>query len=148
MLHDRYIVDYHFGLTCEGEYPANLVKTSLWKRNLLSSQERPVIRSDNGPQFISNVFEAICQSYATEHERIPPKIPNKIAHIELFHSILERERLTRHEFKNYQQAYQVVTEFIQFYNKHRIHGSLLDLSPEEFNQQVSLGQITGVVIKV
>ena len=145
---DRCIVDYHLGLSCEGKYAAKLVKTSLWKRNLLSSQERPVIRSDNGPQFISNVFEATCQSYATEHERIPPKTPNKNAHIESFHAILERERLTRYEFESFSEAYQVVREFIQFYNKRRIHGSLRDLSPEEFNQQVALGQITGVVIKV
>ena len=133
---DRCVVDFHFGLTCEGVYAANLVKTSLWKRDLLSSQERPVIRSDNGPQFISNVFEATCQSCAIEHERIPPKTPNKNAHIESFHAILERERLTKYEFKSFSLKYSVVTEFIQFYNKRRIHGSLRDLSLEEFNQPI------------
>ena len=147
-VYDRSIINYHLGLTCEGNHAANLLKVSLWKRKLLSDQARPVIRSDNGPQFISNVFETACIDYETEHERIPPKTPNKIAHIESFHSILEKERLARCELRSYQEAYQVVTEFIQFYNKRRIHSSLQDLSPEEFNQQVALGQITGGVIKV
>lgn len=50
---------------------------------------RPVIRSDNGPQFISHRFEEACESFGMIHERIPPKTPNKNAHIESFHSILE-----------------------------------------------------------
>jgi putative transposase len=145
---DRAIIDYHIGLNCEGKHAASLIERCLWRRKLLSKQERPVIRTDNGPQFISNVFEEACENYNTEHERIPPKTPNKNAHIESFHAILERECLIRYEFKSYQEAYQVTTEFIQFYNKRRIHGSLKDLSPEVFSQRVAAGNITGIVVRV
>jgi len=145
---DRAIIDYHIGLSCEGKHAASLIQRSLWRRKLLAKQERPVIRTDNGPQFISNAFEEACQSYNTEHERIPPKTPNKNAHIESFHAILERERLVRYEFTSYQEAYQVVTEFIQFYNKRRIHGSLKDLPPEVFSQQVVAGNISNIIVKV
>lgn len=124
---DRTIIDYHIGLSCEGKHGASLIQRCMWRRKLLSKQERPVIRTDNGPQFISNVFEEACESCNNEHERIPLKTPNKNAHIESFHAILERERLTRYEFRSYQEAYQVIAEFIQFYNKRRIHGSIKDL---------------------
>lgn len=145
---DRTIIDYHIGLSCEGKHAASLVQRCLWKRKLLAKEQRPVIRTDNGPQFISNAFEEACESNNVEHERIPPKTPNKNAHIESFHAIIERERLSKYEFADYQEAYQVVSDFIDFYNKRRMHGSLNDLSPLEFSQQVAAGDISGVIIKV
>jgi len=65
----------------------------------------PIIRTDNGPQFISYAFEQACAALKLEHERIPPKTPNKNAHIESFHSILENECLSKQEFMIYQEAY-------------------------------------------
>ncbi|MFZ7101934.1 MAG: transposase [Peptococcaceae bacterium] len=59
---DRAIIDYHIGLTCEGKHAASLIQRSLWRRKLLAKQERPVIRIDNGPQFISNAFAEACQN--------------------------------------------------------------------------------------
>ncbi|MEW6064898.1 hypothetical protein P378_16250 [Desulforamulus profundi] len=50
----------------------------LLKRQLYESEEFPVIRSDNGPQFISNLFEGTCVELNIEHERIPFKTPNDI----------------------------------------------------------------------
>lgn len=145
---DKAIIDYHIGLNCEGKHAASLVQRSLWRRKLLTKEQRPVIRTDNGPQFISNAFEETCESNNIEHERIPPKTPNKNAHIESFHAILERERLSKYEFASYQEAYHVVTDFIDFYNKRRMHGSLNDLSPLEFSQQVAAGHILDIIIKV
>ncbi|WP_162241875.1 integrase core domain-containing protein [Paenibacillus sp. Leaf72] len=49
------------------------------------------LRTDIGPQFISKAFHAYCEQAGVEHERIPPRTPNKNAFIESFHSILERE---------------------------------------------------------
>ncbi|MBM7855783.1 hypothetical protein JOC37_002198 [Desulfohalotomaculum tongense] len=39
------------------------------------------------------------------------------AHIEAFHSILEDECFTKHQFQPYFEAYKAVTEFIKFYNE-------------------------------
>ncbi|AQS58432.1 transposase [Desulforamulus ferrireducens] len=147
-IYDRILIDYHIGLSCEGKHAAQLIQRALWKRKLLDKEQRPVIRTDNGPQFISHVFEDACETYKIEHERIPPKTPNKNAHIESFHSILERECFSRHEFRSYQEAYKKVREFMEFYNQSRIHGSLYDLSPFEFNQQMTAGEIKPFVVKV
>ncbi|MBO2943758.1 integrase core domain-containing protein [Paenibacillus sp. F411] len=79
---------------------------------------------------------------------MPPKTPNKNAHIESFHAILESECYQRHEFENYQQAYEIVSHFIHNYNHKRIHGSLHDLSPYEYRDAIQQGMVEPKVIKV
>jgi putative transposase len=147
-VYDRMIIDYHIGLSCEGRHAAQLVQRGLWKRKLFTQEVRPTIRTDNGPQFVSHVFEDACETLEAEHERIPPSTPNKNAHIESFHSVLQRESLGKNEFMTYQEAYKTVTDYIQFYNQRRIHGSLYDLAPVEFIQQLADHQIQSIVVKV
>ncbi|WP_415841421.1 transposase, partial [Paenibacillus alkaliterrae] len=108
----------------------------------------PVIRSDNGPQFISHRFEEACTEFGMVHERIPPKTPNKNAHIESYHAIVELECYQRHEFESYQQAYEIVSQFIQDYNRIRIHGSIYDLSPYEYMEAVKQGVVKPKQVKV
>jgi len=147
-VYDRGIVDYHIGLSCEGQHAAQILQRALWKRRLFDSGTRPVIRTDNGPQFISHVFEEGCEKLSVTHERIPPKTPNKNAHIESFHSQLESDRLSAAEFESYQEGYAVVTEYISFYNQRRIHGSLYDLAPEQFIRAIADNEVKPFVVKV
>lgn len=135
-VYDRAIVDYHIGLSCEGQHAAQILQCALWKRQLFQSDNRPVIRTDNGPQFISHAFEEGCERLGVMHERIPPKTPNKNAHIESFHSQLESDRLSAVEFEKYQAGYAVVTEYISFYNQRRIHGSLYDLAQKSRGRSI------------
>jgi|LFRM01.1.fsa_nt_gb putative transposase len=60
------------------------------------------------------------------------------AHVEAFHSILEKECYGVHEFTSVRDAYAKVDDFSCFYNDRRKHGSLGYKSPLEFysmNQQ-------------
>ena len=145
---DRAVVTYHIGLTCEAKHLVQIMQEALMKRQLFDKAEKPVIRSDNGPQFISNLFEDACKKFVMIHERIPPKTPNKNAHIESYHSIVETECYQRHEFESYPQAYEIVSQFIQDYNHIRIHGSIYDLSPYEYMEAVKLGIVKPKQIKV
>ena len=134
-VYDRSIIDYHIGLSCSGQDVKQILQRALFKRQQFDKQEKPVIRSDNGPQFISHAFEQGCQEFEVEHERIPPKTPNMNAHIESFHRILEDECLSRYQFDTYEEAYKELAWFVQFYNERRMHSSLLDLSPKEFYEK-------------
>lgn len=145
-VYDRMIIDYHIGLTCEDRHAAHLIERALWKRKLLNTQIRPVIRTDNGPQFISN--ESTCQALSIKHERIPHKTPNLNAHIEAFHSILERDCYSKHEFGSYTEAHKTVTEFIDFYLHRYLHGSLKDMPPDQFHEMVVNKGITPFQIRV
>lgn len=131
-VYDRNIVGYHIGLSCTGTNAVQAVKQALLKRQQFNGMEKPVIRTDNGPQFISHTFQEFCENSKLEHERIPPKMPNMNAHIESFHRIFEDDCLSRMPFGTYAEAYQAVVEFMVYYNERRIHSSILDLSPQEF----------------
>ncbi|EAX48522.1 Integrase, catalytic region [Thermosinus carboxydivorans Nor1] len=136
-IYDRMIIDYYIGLTCEGVHAASLLKRALFRRKLLQTDVRPVVRTDNGPQFTCHAFEEACAALSIEHERIPPKTPNMNAHIEAFHRLLEDECLSRHEFESYQEAVKVVAEYIDFYTNRRLHSSLRYMSPARFNGLVA-----------
>src|SRR5690606_35500130 len=123
-VYDRNAIDYHMGLSCLAEDVVRTVKRALFKRQLFDDKNMPIIRTDNGPQFISHTFEEFCEEQKIVHERIPPKTPNMNAHIESFHRIFEDDCLSQWEFKNYQEAYQAVYQFMEFYNNRRIHSSL------------------------
>ncbi len=145
---DRAIVTYHHGLSCEAKDLVQITQEALMKRQLFDNVNKPVIRSDNGPQFLSHRFAEACEQFGIIHERIPPKTPNKNAHIESYHAILELECYRRHEFESYQQAYDVVSRFIHNYNRKRIHGSIYDLSPYEYMNAIAQGIVKPKEIKV
>ena len=140
-VYDRTIIAYHIGLTCEAKDVVRTIQQALLKRQLFESESKPVIRSDNGPQFVSHAFQHACEQFGIVHERIPPRTPNMNAHIESFHRLLEDECLSREEFRSYKEAYEAVTTYIHFYNERRIHSSIRDLAPNEFYKQNQISRI-------
>jgi len=130
---DRTLIDYHMGLNCDAKDAAATLRRCLIKRGLFDGNKASlVIRTDNGPQFISSLFNDTCEALGVHHERIPVRTPNKNAHIESFHRILEDECFSVNEFESYKEAYISVDEFMKRYNKRRIHSSLGYKTPEEF----------------
>ena len=129
---DRSIVDYYMGYSCTGLDAISLLRRCLIKRNLFEDAAKPVIRTDNGPQFISHVFEEGCLDINIYHERIPSRTPNKNAHIESFHRIFQDECIGVYEFNTYKDAYLEISGFMKRYNTSRIHSSLKYQTPNEF----------------
>ncbi|WP_425262802.1 DDE-type integrase/transposase/recombinase, partial [Paenibacillus thermotolerans] len=93
------MVAYHRGKSCNTNDVLRTVQKALLKRKVHTQTQQLVIRTDNGPQFISKAFHAFCEQMRVEHERIPNHSPNKNAYIESFHSILERECYLRNCFE-------------------------------------------------
>ncbi|MGI2298180.1 IS3 family transposase [Paenibacillus sp. GXUN7292] len=138
---DRNIVSYHKGKTCHTKDILQTLQKALMKRHIHAQAHQLVIRTDNGPQFISQAFHTYCEQQGVEHERIPNQTPNKNAFIESFHSILEMECYRRNCFETYEEAYMEVDRFIRFYNNERLHGSLEDWPPREYLKRVNNGLI-------
>ena len=145
-VYDREIIDYHIGLRCEGEDAAATLVRALMRRKRFGVDTKPVVRSDNEPQFISHKFEDKCVETGVLHERIPCKTPNKNAHIESFHRILEDECLGRWEFESYKEAYEAVLEFMERYNHRRIHRSIFNMSPVEFHIATMNGTARSLIV--
>lgn len=66
------------------------------------------------------------------HERIPINTPNMNAYIESFHSILEDECYSRHEFETFAEAYEAISYYLYYYNHKRRHGSIDYMAPVAF----------------
>jgi len=134
-------VAYHRGKACSTSDILQVVQKAILKRNIHEQAHKLVIRTDNGPQFISKAFYAYCEQADVEHERIPNRTPNKNAYIESFHSILEKECYLRNCFERYEEAFAEVDRFIRYYNNDRIHGSLKDWPPKEYLRLVTSGEL-------
>lgn len=145
---DRNIVDYHIALNCTGQDAVFTLKNALKRRNIDPKEPNLVIRSDNGPQFASNAFEAACIELGIEHERIPVNTPNKNAHVEAFHRILEDDCLSVNEFGTYAHAYMAIIDYMDYYNNVRIHSSIGYLSPVEYYLDVLAGEIKPLAVRV
>nr|WP_280174992.1 IS3 family transposase [Paenibacillus uliginis] len=139
---DRRIVAYHRGKTCHTQDILRTLQKALLTRKVYGDEQKLVIRTDNGPQFVSKAFHAFCEHAGLEHERTPNRTPNKNAFIESYHSIVERECYQRHCFEDYEEAFSEVDRFIRYYNNERIHGSLHDWPPKEYLRLVNEGTIT------
>lgn len=136
---DRSIVGYYRGSKCQATDITSMLSEAMEKRNVTIPKEDDkhslIIRSDNGPQFLSKEFGGFCEGQRVYHERIPPKSPNLNAYIESFHSIIERECYQRHAFECFEEAYYWIDQYMDFYNNRRYHGSLQYLSPAKYNRK-------------
>ncbi|HWO77107.1 MAG TPA: IS3 family transposase [Bacillus sp. (in: firmicutes)] len=134
---DRNIVGYYRGSKCQAIDITAMLQEAIRNRevSIPTEEERHslIIRSDNGPQFLSKEFGDFCLEHKVYHERIPPKSPNLNAYIESFHSIIERECYQRHSFECFEEAYYWIDHYMDFYNYRRYHGSLKYLSPTKYN---------------
>lgn len=112
----------------------------------LGKNDDLTIRSDNGPQMRSNKFHSYLEKleHKLSHEFIPPKTPNKNAHVESFFSILELEFIRVRYFNSFSEAYKQTHDWIDLYNAQRIHGSLGMRTPNEIVELCRQGQETGV----
>jgi len=131
----RVIVGYYRGSSCEAKH----VCQTLWRAissHSKAQDELPVVRTDNGPQFVSHLFGDMCESWEITHERIPPRTPDLNAFIESFHSLLERDVFGKEEFSTFEEAYAAVDQYMDFYNNRRMHTSLRKMPPVKFSEWV------------
>jgi len=130
---DRTVIAYHLGLSAKAKDACLVLQNAIRKRRLTKEVLSLLkVRTDNGPQFIAEIFEATCAELGLIHERIPVKTPNMNAHIESFHAILENECYRRNEFYSFLEVYTVITEYMKYYNERRRHSSLNFMSPVRF----------------
>ena len=128
---DKSIIDSHIGLKAKAIDAARVIKNAVKKRNI-SKMDGLIVRSDNGPQFRAKAFSDAMEALGGTHERIPANTPNMNAYIESFHSILEDECYSRHEFETFAEAYETIGRYLHYYNYKRRHSSIGYMAPIAF----------------
>ena len=96
-----------------------------------------VLHSDRGIQFVCGKYQELTAGMKTSYSRKGNPWDN--ACIESFHALIKRECLKHHRIQNYEEAYQLVFEYIEtFYNTVRIHSHCDYQSPNDYEKQYEL----------
>ena len=94
--------------------------------------KRMFIRNDNGSQFIAKAVQDYFEYQKVTQEYTKPATPEQNAHIESYHSILERVICKRFQFETIVDARSTMERFVTFYNYERIHSGIDYQSPYEY----------------
>ena len=100
------------------------------------------VRNDNGSQFESNLVRTFLIDQNIEQEFTRPATPEQNAHIESYHSIIEKIICKRYEFDSIDHAVEVFERFECFYNFNRIHSGIGYKSPYRYllNQGINMNK--------
>ena len=93
------------------------------------------ITVDNGPEFICEALDTWAEKNSVLLRFIDPGKPMQNAFVESFNGRFRDECLAAHLFLNLTHARWLIELFRKEYNEERPHGSLKDLTPEEFEQK-------------
>lgn len=88
------------------------------------------IRNDNGFQFIAQVIRVYLKDKGILQESFHVGTPEDNAHIEAFHSNLQREVIDRYEFDSIYHAQMLIDRYYEWYNGKRRHGALNRQTPK------------------
>jgi transposase InsO family protein len=87
------------------------------------------VRCDNGSQFESTLVREYFMSAGIEQEFTKPATPEQNAHIESYHSLLERVICRCYEFEETKDCFDTLNRWLMFYNYERIHSGASYKSP-------------------
>lgn len=92
------------------------------------------IRSDNGPEFISQALQDWCANKEVVLHWIEPGKPTQNAYVERFNGTFRREVLNAHVFTSIRQVRHMVDVWLVEYNTERPHQGLKFMTPAEYRQ--------------
>ncbi|MBL0026752.1 MAG: DDE-type integrase/transposase/recombinase [Saprospiraceae bacterium] len=76
--------------------------------------ENIYVRNDNGSQMVAQKVQSYFKSKKVIQEFTKPATPEQNAHIESYHSIIERVICQKYEFDNLLEAADTFTRFVKF----------------------------------
>jgi putative transposase len=99
------------------------------------AQERPlpqVLRTDNGPEFLGEVFTQWAKAHGMAIQYTQPGKPNQNAYIERFNRTYREEVLDQYLFTRLEDVREATWQFLIDYNEQRPHDALGGLTPAEY----------------
>lgn len=91
--------------------------------------EKIHVRCDNGSQFESNLIRDFFKEKGIEQEFTKPATPEQNAHVESYHSILEKIICKQYQFETQKDQLETLNKWAMFYNYERIHSGSNYTSP-------------------
>ena len=94
-----------------------------------------VLRTDNGPEFLGEVFTVWAKGAGMAIQYIQPGKPNQNAYIERFNRTYREELLDQYLFTSLDHVREATYWWMIEYNEQRPHDSLADMTPLEVRLQ-------------
>ncbi|MGB5324129.1 MAG: integrase core domain-containing protein, partial [Pseudomonadales bacterium] len=96
-----------------------------------------VLRTDNGPEFLGEVFTEWAKNNGMAIQYIQPGKPNQNAYIERFNRTYREEILDQYLFTSLEHVREATWFWMIEYNEERPHDSLGDMTPAEKRLQAA-----------
>jgi putative transposase len=118
------------------------VDTSITSRRLVKVFEQlevshglpEILRTDNGPEFLGEIFVDWLREKGVILQYIQPGKPNQNAYIERFNLTMREDLLDPNLFLRVRDVREGAYWFAQEYNEERPHDSLQDMTPKEVKE--------------
>ena len=96
-----------------------------------------VLRTDNGPEFLGEIFTSWAKEAGMAIQYIQPGKPNQNAYVERFNRTYREELLDQYLFARLEDVREATYWWMLEYNEERPHDSLGDRTPAEARQQIA-----------
>ena len=116
-LNTRNIIAYKISKTIDNKLVMDTLNEAIRKQKDVHGL---IIHSDQGFQYTSNEYKAICEANGIIISMSPKGSPVDNSPIESFHSNLKRETLRSYNITSLKEYVDIVKEWILFYNTNRI----------------------------
>ena len=128
--YSRYIISWKLCTTMKTSDVTDTLESALKASGCSNEQNRPRLLSDNGASYISAELADWLDDKGMTHTRGAPYHPQTQGKIERWHQTLKNRILLENYFLPGDLEIQI-GRFIEYYNNHRYHESLQNLTPAD-----------------
>ena len=116
-LYDRKVVAYQISKFNDINIVINTLNEAIAKRK---DVQGTIIHSDQGFQYTSYEYKAICESNGIQISMLRKCTPIDDSPMESFHGILKKETLYNNDITSIEEYQAIVEDWLEFYNTTRI----------------------------
>lgn len=134
--HSRYVLSWRLSISLQSDFCIEALQQAI------AAYGKPdIFNTDQGVQFTSNHFIQILQEHGILISMDGKGRALDNVFIERFWRSLKQEKIYRIDLISVQEAKKAITEYMEFYNKHRLHQSLDYQTPAQVHFEGYLGPI-------
>jgi transposase InsO family protein len=128
----RYIIAWELYTTMATDDVKDLLEEAIAETRVgdVVVKYRPRLLSDNGPCYVSKELAEYLENKGMGHTRGKPYHPMTQGKIERYHRSMKNEILLQHYYLP-EELKREITRFVEYYNHHRHHESLNNLTPAD-----------------
>ena len=128
-------ISYEFSRSCTARDCIKAVEKAYAIRFPYAMPHDLVLRTDNGPQYISEMFRNTLNALGITSEYIQKHTPEDNGDIESFHNSLKTDYIWPNDLETFEDAEKLIEYAFNDYNTVRPHSSISFLPPDEFEKR-------------